>query len=160
MTNTIPIRKPVPRPPNAPRPPVPLVVVKNARPLSTVEIECLTLAEFPKDFGAYEDGCLALSTEDWTVLAHYFAFYALRLPRNADAETSYALWRELRLDFGQAVRLATVGLSVDVQHLCPTLSPEKRAYAVAVGRQDMVLAQRLARNLFTGPQRSLFCVPG
>jgi hypothetical protein len=160
MTEAIPIRKPVQRPPNAPRPSAPPVVVNDDRPLSIAEIQCLTVTEFPKDFGAYEDGCLALSSEDSEVLARYFAFYGLRLPPNADADATYSLWRELRLECVQAVRLASVGRSIDVQHLCPQLSPDKRAYAVAVGRQDKVLAQRLARGLFTGPRRSLFCVQG
>ncbi|HXD42487.1 MAG TPA: hypothetical protein VN649_18120 [Ramlibacter sp.] len=139
---------------------MPSVVVNDERPLTFAEIQGLTLTEFPQDFGAYEDGCLALSPQDWEVLAKYFAFYGLRLPPNADADTTYALWRELRLDCGQAVRLASVGRSEEVQQLCPRLSPAKRAYAVAVGRQDTALAQRLARGLFTGPHRSLFCVPG
>src|SRR6185369_7230106 len=112
MTDAIPIRKPVLRPPNAPRPSAPQpVVVNDERPLTFAEIQGLTLTEFPQDFGAYEDGCLALSPGDWELLARYFAFYGLRLPQNADADTTYALWRELRLDCGQAVRLASVGRS-------------------------------------------------
>jgi hypothetical protein len=135
-------------------------VIQFQRPesrLTTEEVSAITQTDFPEELGADEADRLVLEPHEMEVLGRYFDFHALRLPAYADADTTYELWRELRLTYGQAVRLASKGRAEEVTSLCSELSADQRAYAIAVGRQERALAQRLARKLFFGRHRSMFC---
>jgi hypothetical protein len=118
----------------------------------------LTQLEFP-EYSVFEDGGADFSEGDWTAVVDMLFLYGLRLPGDVEAAALIDLWKTLRFDYGQGVRLATDGREAEVPSLCPQLSPDERAYVCAVGRQDRELAQVLARRLFSGRQLSLFLTP-
>jgi len=156
-SNVVPFRKRVA--PSAQNPGGQVIQFRQSeKPLTVDELSAMTQTDFPDELGADEDDHLVLEPHEMELLGRYFDFYALRLPAYADADTTYELWRELRLTYGQAVRLASQGRAEEVAGLCPELSANQRAYAIAVGRQERLLAQRLARGLFIGRHRSAFCV--
>lgn len=133
----------------------------KAEQLMTSEaLGTLVELDFPTEFHADDAGVLEVPPEDRVKLAAFFEAFGLRLPLNAHAETAGGLWRELRLGYGQAVRLSSKGRAEDVHTLCrEKLSLEQRTYGIAVGLQDLPLAQFLARRIFTGEHRANFCCP-
>lgn len=162
MSNVIPFRKPLRAAARAEPVPslafrvTPTVTAIASTVLTVAEIRDLTEFDFPANFCANEGGTLVLEPADWQQTAQYFSFHGLKLPNDADAQTTYDLWRELRLVYGQAVRLASQGREHDLASVCDSLTPDQRGYAVAVGIQDRPLAGKLARGLFHGRHLSLF----
>lgn len=129
---------------------------RSAEPLDVAGIQTLTQQAFPTEFYEDEEGLLELPSEDWNNLSRYFQFFGLRLPQDAHAQTTHDLWRGLQLTYAPLVRLASRG-SRD-HPLMAKATPEQREYALAVGLQNLPLAQTRARMLFTGKHESLFLV--
>lgn len=131
----------------------------EARRLSDEEVVTLSCWKVPFDkLPVDEHDCLVLEPDEEREWARFFYFFGLRLPARADADTAWGIFRELTLTYGKVARLASAGRADDVARVCPELTPDQRGYGIAAGRQERALAQRLAKNIFFGRQRSAFWV--
>lgn len=146
----------IPFPQKAPQQALSEVSSAVAGHLTVAAIRDLTTFEFPENFCEDEAGTLVLEPDDWQKVSEYLTFHGLRLPSDAHAQTTHDLWRELRGMYGQAVRLASQGRGPEIAGICDELTPDQRAYAVAVGSQSTAMARQRARALFTGRHRVMF----
>lgn len=107
----------------------------------------MTAYTFPREVLEDEERTMHLYEEDEAQMHRYLTLHGLRLPDSIAVQPVYLLCRHLYLRFGSAIRLASTGRECELQELATALTVAEHRYCVAVGKQNIPLAQRLARTV-------------